>query len=239
MKNNNSSRRFFMKQLAISTAGIAIGTNVLAINSKSVPLKSLKQNSSEAKFTPFNRGNNTPSVNPDPLTQISWNTLRGHFRMSFNLDPSVESWHAVKRESPVHPTGEYMSGDYLLTISEKDGGKQTSLINYELTRAGGQPFRMIECHIECKTSYSGVYKIFTPGMMVQQNYHVDLPFRINDIANAKSNQPVIWMQQTDGRNTLTLGLLDQVAITTIEGSTYDTGNGGEAPGIANSYVRIV
>ena len=47
------------------------------------------------------------------------------------------------------------------------------------------------------------------------------------------------MQQTDGRNTLTLGLLDQVPVTSFEGSTYDPSNGGEAPGIANSYVRIV
>ena len=54
----------------------------------------------------------------------------------------------------------------------------------------------------------------------------------------RSNQPVIWMQQTDGYNTLTLGLLNQVFLTRFEGSTYDTGNGGEAPGIANSYVRV-
>ncbi|HXP60280.1 MAG TPA: TIM-barrel domain-containing protein, partial [Dongiaceae bacterium] len=51
-------------------------------------------------------------------------------------------------------------------------------------------------------------------------------------------QPVIWMQQTDGHNTLTLGLLDQVSVTGFEGSTYDPANGGEAPGIANSYVRV-
>jgi hypothetical protein len=74
--------------------------------------------------------------------------------------------------------------------------------------------------------------------MNQQNYHVDLPFRINDSTNAERNQPVVWMQQTNGQNTLTFGFLDQVPITGIEGSTYDTNNGGEAPGIANSYVRV-
>ena len=225
MKNRtNPSRRIFIKQLAASSACIAIGTNVLAIESKPALLQG---------------ANNTQPVNPDPLAQISWDTFRGHFRISFNLDPPVDSWHAVKRAHLLRATGEYVSSDYLLKISEKDVGKQTSIINYELTRVGGQPFRMLECFVECKTSYSGIYKIFTPGTMSQQNYHVDLPFRINEYVNAGSNQPVIWMQQTDGRNTLTLGLLDQIAITGIEGSTYDTGNGGEAPGIANSYVRVV
>lgn len=225
MKNRtNPSRRIFIKQLAASSACIAIGTNVLAVESKPALLQG---------------ANNTQPVNPDPLAQISWDTFRGHFRISFNLDPPVDSWHAVKRAHLLTATGEYVSSDYLLKISEKDVGKQTSIINYELTRAGGQPFRMLECFVECKTSYSGIYKIFTPGTMSQQNYHVDLPFRINEYVNAGSNQPVIWMQQTDGRNTLTLGLLDQIAITGIEGSTYDTGNGGEAPGIANSYVRVV
>lgn len=224
-KKANSSRRIFIKQFAASTAAVAVGTNLLVAQGKSAPP---------------NESINVPPFNPNPLNQISWDTLRGHFRMSFNLDPSAATtWEVIKREHSQGATGVFRSGNYLLKISEKEGGKQTSLINYELTRADGKPFQMLECHVECKTSYSGVYKIFTPGTMSQQNYHIDLPFRINGYANAESNQPVIWMQQTDGRNTLTLGLLDQVSITDIEGSTYDTGNGGEAPGIANSYVRAV
>jgi hypothetical protein len=91
--------------------------------------------------------------------------------------------------------------------------------------------------IECRTSYSGVYKIFNPNMICQQNYQIDLPFRIRGSSRAELDQPVIWMQQTDGKNTLTIGLLDQITSTTFDGSTYDPGNGGEAPGIANSYVR--
>jgi glycosyl hydrolase family 31 len=221
----NSSRRIFIKQLAASTAAVAVGTNLLA---------------GQEKATLPNEAINGPPSNSNTMNQISWDTLRGHFRISFNLDPSASTtWEEIKPEHSQGSTGVYRSDNYQLKISEKAAGKQTSLINYELTRADGKPFQMLECHLECKTSYSGVYKIFTPTTVSQQNYLIDLPFRINGYANAESNQPVIWMQQTDGRNTLTLGLLDQVAITDIEGSTYDTGNGGEAPGIANSYVRVV
>ncbi|HCN84237.1 MAG TPA: hypothetical protein DIT07_11550 [Sphingobacteriaceae bacterium] len=235
--NSESSRRFFIKQIAASTAGIAIGTNVLGKNNRSILSKNMEEPLG-SQFIPFTRANKPVSIDSGSGDGITWNTFRGHFKMSFKLDPAVENWNVAKRENPLLPSGEYTSGDYLLTIRENGGLNRTSLINYELRRTGANPFRVIECLIECKTSYSGVYKIFTPGMIVQQNYHVDLPFHINDIANAENNQPVVWMQQTDGRNIFTFGLLDQIAITTIEGSTYDTSNGGEAPGIANSYVRI-
>jgi len=160
--------------------------------------------------------------------------------MLFTLDPPATNWTAIKRERPNGAAGEYESGDYLLKISEKSKAREkTSLINYELTRVDGQPFRVLENRVECKTSYSGVYKIFEPGSFSQQNYKIDLPFRINNRTRAEVNQPVFWMQQTDGRNTLTLGMLDQIPDTGLEGSTYDVSNGGEAPGIANSYVRVV
>lgn len=226
MKNKaNSSRRFFIKQLAVSSASMALPISVVAAGTGAL--------AAEKSSLGIN------GVGPDPLSQISWDTLRGHFRMSFNLVPAAGNWQAIKRENSQKAAGEYKSGNYLLKISEKEVSQQTSLIHYKLTRSDNKSFQMLECRIECKTSYSGVYKIFTPGTMSQQNYHVDLPFRINDSTNAERNQPVVWMQQTNGQNTLTFGLLDQVPITDIEGSTYDTGNGGEAPGIANSYVRVV
>jgi hypothetical protein len=164
--------------------------------------------------------------------------LRGHFHLSFTLDPPAAAWETVKREHPQLAGGEYKSGAYRLKLSEQAAGRQATVINYELSRADGRPFRMLENRVECKTSYSGVYKIFEPGSFSQQNYKLDLPFRIGGGARAEIDQPVIWMQQTDGHNTLTLGLLDQVPVTAFDGSTYDTGNGGEAPGIANSYVRV-
>lgn len=46
------------------------------------------------------------------------------------------------------------------------------------------------------------------------------------------------MQQTNGYNTLALGLLNQISITEIDGSTYDRSKEGEAPGIANGFVRV-
>ncbi len=225
MKNFNTSRRIFFKQLAASTATVAVGTNLFAAQEKA-PLQ--------------NEEINVPPSNPASPNQIAWDTLRGHFSMSFVLDPPAgNTWEVIRRDRPNGAAGEFSNGNYLLKIREKETGKQTSLINYELTGSDGGHFQILECRIECKTSYSGVYKIFNPGTMCQQSYQIDLPYFIKGGANAECNQPVIWMQQTDGRNTLTLGLLDQVAITGIEGSTYDTGNGGEAPGIANSYARVV
>lgn len=171
-------------------------------------------------------------------TQISWDTLRGHFRMAFTLDPPAPLWRATRRENLQQPAGEYKSGEYRLKIKEEQAGQQACLIHYEITRNDGQPFRTLESHIECKTSYSGVYKIFNPTTISQQNYKIDLPFRIQGSSRAEIDQPVIWMQQTDGHNTLTVGLIDQVPVTSFDGSTYDTNNGGEAQGIANSYVRV-
>lgn len=214
MKNKiNPSRKVFIKQLAVSSAGMALPVSVTAAGINEL---ATKKNSRDVKIT---------ILNPDPLTQISWDTLRGHFRMSFNLVPAAGNWQVIKRQYPQRTDGEYKSGGYLLKIGEENAGKQTKLIHYKLTRSDGNPLQMLDCQIECKTSYSGVYKIFTPGTMSQQNYHVDLPFHINDSRNAARNQPVVWMLQTNGLNTLTPGFIVQIPITVIDGSTYDPSNG--------------
>jgi hypothetical protein len=224
MKSNiNPASGSLVKWLGVFTAAVVLGTKLLAAESSST------ESSDTTKANP---------AYPNPSGQLVWDTLRGHFRLSFILDPPATSWNSIKREHPFPPSGEYKSDAYRLKISEKPAAKQARIISYELTRDDGQPFRMLENRIECKTSYSGLYKILEPGSFSQQNYKIDLPFHIEGGSRAEIDQPVIWMQQTDGHNTLTVGRLDQIAVTGFEGSTYDTGNGGEAPGIANSYVRI-
>jgi hypothetical protein len=136
---------------------------------------------------------NAQSAYPNSTGQLVWDTLRGHFRMLFTLDPPATNWIAIKRERPNGAAGEYESGDYLLKIREKSKAREkTCLINYELTRIDDRPFRVLENRIECKTSYSGVYKIFEPGSFSQQNYKIDLPFRINNRTRAEVDQPVFW-----------------------------------------------
>jgi Glycosyl hydrolases family 31 TIM-barrel domain len=191
-----------------------------------------------SKSADVSDANKAQPAYPNSSGELVWDANRAHFRMSFDLDPPTTKWDIVQGKSSQSPAGEYKCGDYRLKFSEQSTGKKTRVITYELTRAKGQSFKVLHNRIECKTSYADVYKIFTPGTFSQQNYKIDLPFRISDQSDAEINQPVVWMQQTDGRNTLTFGLLNQVRDTRFEGSTYDTTNGGEAPGIANSYVRV-
>ena len=170
---------------------------------------------------------------------IDWVTFRGRFQMTIGLEPTSGPWVFHREISDASPSGRYTSGDYELVITESSPDSLSRIIRWEIKRKGGQPFKVTDNTIECKTSYSGVYKLFTPHRMSQQNYFVDLPFRLNHVATVHDNYPAVWMQDTDGKNTLTLGLMDQQPYTVIEGSTYDTANGGEAPGIANSYVRVL
>ena len=166
---------------------------------------------------------------------IEWDALRGHFKLSFDLDPPAAGWSPETRGHSV--AGDYHSGDYRLCTENIGLGSNQVLIRYQLTRADGKSFKVSNSRIDCMTSYSGVYKMFSPMTMAQQNYRVDLPFTLTGGCNGLSDEPVIWMQQTDGRNTLAIGMINQLPLTALEGSTYDPGNGGEAPGIANSYVR--
>lgn len=170
---------------------------------------------------------------------INWQTLRGMFKLSLELDPPAPLWVGHAAADQPAPCGKHTSGDYELTMEQSSPSSAARIIRWRIRRTDGQAFKLLGSHVECKTSYSGVYKIFEPASLAQQSYKVDLPFRIIGGANAKNGQPVIWMQQTDGRNTLTVGLLDQLPLTSFDGSTYDEGNGGEAPGIANSYVRVI
>lgn len=180
--------------------------------------------------------------NKEPLYEnvsqtIDWKTFRGMFKLSFGLDPVAPFWIKTQSAGTDSPAGTYISGAYEVTISETNPESYASIIRWTIKRTDNQPFKILSNNIECKTSYSGVYKLFNPNIISQQNYRVDLPFGFYDVTSAHNNQPVVWMQQTDGKNTLTYGLLDQNPMTVIEGSTYNAGNGGEAPGIANSYVR--
>lgn len=169
---------------------------------------------------------------------IDWETYRGHFEMRIGLEPATGPWVYHRNSGDLSPSGRYTSGIYELVVTESSPDTLANIIRWSLKRMDGKPFRVTESVLTCKTSYSGVYKLFTPHRMSQQNYYVDLPFRINHIATSHDNYPVVWMQDTEGNNSLTLGLLNQQPKTVIDGSTYDTANGGEAPGIANSYVRV-
>ena len=185
----------------------------------------------------------TVSEDKEPLyTQISktidWQTFRGKFRMSLELEPAAGLWVYHHRSDQSSPAGKYTSGPYEVTMTESAPDTLAQLISWDIRRTDNRPFKVLENNIECKTSYAGVYKLYHPQRMSQQNYFVDLPFRFNHITTVHDNHPVIWMQQTDGKNRFTIGLIDQNPKTVIEGSTYDPGNGGEAPGIANSYVRV-
>jgi len=169
---------------------------------------------------------------------IDWVTFRGLFKMNFTLEPAAGPWIFHPERDDSSPSGRYISGDYELIISESFPDTLASIVRWDIKRKDEQPFKVKENTITCKTSYSSVYKLFTPHRMSQQNYYIDLPFRFNHVTTVHDNQPVVWMQDTEGKNSLTLGLMDQRLHTVIEGSTYDTANGGEAPGIANSYVRV-
>src|SRR5699024_2854890 len=103
----------------------------------------------------------------------------------------------------------YTSGPYEVTMTESAPDTLAQLISWNIRRTDNRPFKVLENNIECKTSYAGVYKLYHPQRMSQQNYFVDLPFRFNHITTVHDNHPVIWMQQTDGKNRFTIGLIDQ------------------------------
>lgn len=183
---------------------------------------------------------NTQTPEADSLSSISWKSLRSFFSLKLTLDPPAGKWSRADSEKGQSKNElVYRSGAYQFRFQEQETGTNEKTISFSMSRSDGRMFRILENRIESKTSYAGIYKIFNPDVLSQQSYQIDLPFRIGGGARAESNQPVIWMQQTDGSNTLTMGLLDQLPSTVFEGTTYDPGNGGEAPGIANSYVRVV
>lgn len=168
--------------------------------------------------------------------EMSWDLFGRHFVMQLELDPPAALWMPDAHNTENDQV--WTSGAYRLELHSHNRGASARVIEYALTRSGNEPFQVKKNRVEMKTSYAGVYKIFTPGTMSQQNYRIDLPFRLDGACRAEHDSPVIWLQETSGGNTVTVGMLDQIRVTHFEGSTYDTTNGGEAPGIANSYVRV-
>lgn len=166
---------------------------------------------------------------------IRWDQYGRHFMLHVELEPPAALW--LPQASGAQGVQHWNSDAYRLAMTTVPKGANSSVVTFGISREDGQPFRVLKHRIEVKTSYAGIYKIFTPLTMAQQSYKIDLPFRIDGLCRAENETPVIWMQETDGHNTLTFGMLDQTPLTRFEGSTYDPTNGGEAPGIANSYAR--
>ncbi|MDX9974336.1 MAG: glycoside hydrolase family 31 protein [FCB group bacterium] len=176
-----------------------------------------------------------PYKNASP--DIRWESFGRKLLLVFEqLDPPSSLWMPAADNTPESQV--WTSEPYRLALRFENRGDKAQVINYALTRTDGESFNAPRTKVELKSSYAGVYKIFHPGTMTQQNYKIDLPFRIDGGSRAEIDSPVIWMQETSGNNTLTVGMLDQIPVTHFEGSTYDPSNGGEAPGIANSYVRV-
>ena len=167
---------------------------------------------------------------------LRWEAFGRKITMQLDLNPPAMFWFPDPKNTPEKQIWD--SAPYHLEIMAHKRGEQTSVFEYTLARTDRESFHVRKNRVEIKSSYAGVYKIFSPGTMAQQNYRIDLPFRIEGGSRAETDTPVIWMQETSGNNTFTAGMLNQVPFTMLEGSTYDTGNGGEAPGIANSYARI-
>ena len=173
---------------------------------------------------------------------LEWETLRGIFSLEFSLNPQASVWSKKSGDEKMPPPfGVYQSGPYELTVDQDQGEKDVRIIGWSIERTDGEPFIVRNYQLYCKTSYSGVYKLFMPNTMSQQRYHVDLPFHIKGRAASNHDSPVFWMQQSNGNNTLTMGLLDQQLHTRLESWTYNFGPDqevGEAQGLANSYVRL-
>lgn len=222
--NKATPRRKFIKQLAGSTVALAAGTNLGKAEPFGAPATTNQGSGGAAKW--------------QASEDLSWSTLRGIFKMNLTLDPPAQKWEKQSADVVDAVAGEYRSNGYLLKIDVTEKADKIVVINFDLSRVDGAAFKVLENRVECKTSYTGIYKLFTSGTMSQQNYRIDLPFVLQGQSRAQFEHPVFWMQQTDGSNTLTLGLLNQVHTCNLEASTYNPGNGGEAPGIANSYVRV-
>jgi len=180
--------------------------------------------------------NTQPPYN-EATKMFKWKTERGIFNLNIEMDPPTQFWTPIESPSKDDLAQEYRSSQYQLKFNRQSRREKTQVLNFEITRMDGKPFGINEYKLECKTSFAGVYKLFIPGRMAQQSYGVDLPFQFAGHSSAVLSTPVVWMQQTDGRNTLAIGLIDQVPTTHISGSTHALGNGGEAQGFANTYVR--
>lgn len=176
----------------------------------------------------------------NPSHTIAWNTSRGIFSFGVSLDQPAGPW-AKKSGDKESPSGVYQSGTYEITLDEDQLDKDVRIIRWNIQRSDGELFTVGHSQLYVKTSYSGVYKLFMPSTMAQQRYGVDLPFQLDGGAASNHDSPVFWMQQSDGKNTLTMGLLDQQLPTRLQSWTYNFGPDqevGEAQGLANSYVRL-
>ena len=112
-------------RLAIFIAAVAAGTSLSGSESESAhPNDAIK----------------TGRPYPESSGPLVWDTLRGHFHLSFTLDPPAATWSTVKRMYPKLAGGEYKNGAYRLAIGEKQTGNQARVISYELTRTDGRPF---------------------------------------------------------------------------------------------------
>lgn len=153
------------------------------------------------------------------------------FELSFGLNPPVEDlevWRLLGHEDhDGEQVEQFVSRSYRLELREKQLDENTVLLRWRITHRGGLTFLLKESVFRFSISMRDLARIWHldpqgmiyPGLPVSpQGGGYEPPGKFSSFAGAGRSIPVLLCLDAEGRNVVTVGLIDQVPMTLLEGS---------------------
>jgi len=137
------------------------------------------------------------------------------FSLIFDLYPLVSEWRrisGVKGEEI-----KYESGDYQLTLSSQEIDDCVEAWRISLRRKNNSSFTIENLKIKSLVPMVGVYKVWHTSNISGADFTTELRWRMDARSCANTFEPLVLMLNSDGMNSCTVGLLNQIYETKITG----------------------
>ena len=141
------------------------------------------------------------------------------FSLTCNLYPLVDEWECIN-EKPAkgkRTVYEYLSGDYRLTLSLQEIDEFVEVWHISLRRKNNSSFMIENLKIKSLVPMVGVYKVWHTSNISGADFATELRWRMDARSCANTFEPLVLMLNSDGMNSCTVGLLNQIYETKITG----------------------
>ncbi|GAJ00963.1 unnamed protein product, partial [marine sediment metagenome] len=139
------------------------------------------------------------------------------FSLTFSLYPLVSEWKCISNKLSKEEVAEYESSDYQLTLSLQEANGSVEAWHISLRRKDNGSFVMENMNIKCLVPMIGVYKVWHTSNISGGDFATELRWKIDARSCANTFDPLVLMLNSDGFNSYTVGLLNQVYETRITG----------------------
>jgi alpha-galactosidase len=181
-----------------------------------------------------------PSDDSQKLSSVRLPFANFEATLGFILDPPVGEWRPQGGFSPSDYI--YLGGDYRLELRISERGQNAHTVQFKVQSGRSERFKVVRYSIRVRVPFTGIYRVWhyqsgpldLIGQFLSYTRGLASSREFTQLSGANTAIPVITCTDREGRNRLTLGVLDQVECTGLRIENYSLGLSPRAEGL--NYV---